>query len=153
MKVEKSKISEWIKEVKRVTISTGTCACGTGAGEMLEGSRGEMAVLWANDPKLRLVFQEFEDYSEMIRFAVEKAFFSWMIKGHAGGNETSCKANPVILMRNDASLDQDNGKNNRKGDGYEMFRKENLLDVGTDYICELNKREKCRIIKQISLEW
>lgn len=39
-----------------------------------------------------------------------------------------------------------------KGDGYEMFRKENLLDVGTDYICELNKREKCRIIKQISLE-
>lgn len=93
MKVEKSKISEWIKKVKRVTISTGTCACGTGAGEMLEGSRGGMAVLWANDPKLRLAFQEFEEYSEMIRFAVEKAFFSWMIKGHAGGNETSCKAN------------------------------------------------------------
>ena len=76
----------------------------------------------------------------------------WGIKGHAGGNETSCEANPVILMRNDASLDQDNGKNNRKGNGYEMFRKENLLDVGTDYICGLNKREKCRIIMQISLE-
>lgn len=64
----------------------------------------------ATSPKLRNAFQKFEEYSEMIRFAIEKDFFFFWpnvenhSKGHARGNETSWEANPVIQARNDTTL-------------------------------------------------
>ena len=63
-------------------------------------------------PKLRNAFQKFEEYSEMIRFAVERGFFFFFFwpnvgnhsKGNARGNETSWEANPAIQARNDTTL-------------------------------------------------
>ena len=75
MKVEKSKISELIKELQRITICAGPCV--SRAREYPRGlqRRNGKAV----SPKLRNAFQEFEEYNEMIRFAIERGgfFFFW----------------------------------------------------------------------------
>lgn len=71
MKVEKSKISELIKELKRITIRAGPCV--SRAREyprVLQRRNGK-----ATSPKLTNAFQKFEEYSEMIRFAIETDFF------------------------------------------------------------------------------
>lgn len=106
MKVEKSKISELIKELQRITICAGPCV--SRAREYPRGlqRRNGKAV----SPKLRNAFQEFEEYNEMIRFAIERGGFFFLAnvenhsKGHARGNETSWEANPVIQARNDTTL-------------------------------------------------
>ena len=67
-------------------------------------------------------------------------------QGQAGGNETSWEVSPGIQVRNDASLNLENGKGKRRGDGYEMFREEKPGDLVMDYTCGLNKKGECRIM-------
>lgn len=71
MEVEKSKLSELIKELQRITICAGPCV--SRAREyprVLQRRNGK-----ATSPKLTKAFQKFEEYSEMIRFAIERDFF------------------------------------------------------------------------------
>ena len=109
MKVEKSKISELIKESQRITICAGPCVSRTREYPRGLQRRNGKTI----SPKLRNTFQEFEEYSEMIRFAIERGgfflFCSWPNagnhnKGHARGNETNWEANPVIQARNYTTL-------------------------------------------------
>lgn len=67
-------------------------------------------------------------------------------QGHAGGNETSWEVSPVIQVRNDTSLNWENGKKKRGGDRYEMFREERPGDLVMNYTCGLNKKEECSIM-------
>jgi len=75
MKVEKSKISELIKELQRITICAGPCVSRTREYPRGLQRRNGKAI----SPKLRNTFQEFEEYSEMIRFAIERGGFFFVL--------------------------------------------------------------------------
>lgn len=55
-------------------------------------------------------------------------------------------------MRNDASLNLENGKRKRRGDGYEMFREEKPGDLVMDYTCGLNKKGNAALCPDVLLE-